>query len=296
MKKWLKYGLILIVVLIVVFVGVSGYMGYSMTRQDRVPLLRNPGDVGLAFEDIVFPDKDGELILKGWFLTGNSNEQVIIMVHGNGGNRDDPTIGTLDIAKALVGHGYNVLMFDLRGCGESEGDMVSGGYHEKKDVLGAVEYVKKRGFNNIGVMGFSLGAVSTLLAAAETEDIDAIVSDSSYADLNDIMGPEFSKRTKAPQFLLKPMLFMIKVIFGVDFSAIRPIDCVPEITPGPIFFIHGEEDDTIPVEHVDRLYQAAENPLNRLWIVPDTNHVRAYITHPEEYISRITDFFDSALK
>ena len=92
------------------------------------------------------------------------------------------------------------------------------------------------------------------------------------------------------------MLFMIKVIFGVDFSAIRPIDCVPEINPRPIFFIHGEEDDTIPVEHAERLYHAVENPLNRLWIVPNTNHVRAYTTNSEEYISNVTEFFDTALE
>jgi len=295
-KKWLRYGLILIVVMIVAFIGVSAYLGYSMTRQERRLLSRNPGDIGLSYETVVFPDIDGELILNGWFLTSDKTEKVIIMVHGNGANRDDPTIGTLDIAAALVEHGYNVLMFDLRGCGESEGAMVSGGYHEKKDVLGAVEYVRKRGFNDIGVMGFSLGAVSSLLAAAETEDIDAVVADSSYADLNDIMEPEFSKRTHAPQGLLRPILFMIRVMFGVDFSAIRPIDCVSEITPRPIFFIHGEEDDTIPVEHAERLYQAAGNPLNRLWIVPDTNHTRAYITQPDEYVSRVAEFFDSALK
>ncbi|MBN2076253.1 MAG: alpha/beta fold hydrolase [Dehalococcoidales bacterium] len=296
MKKWLRYGLILIVIIIVAFIGMSGYMGYSMTRQERVLLVRNPGDVGLAYEEDIFPDIDGEIILRGWFLTSNNSDRVILMVHGNGANRDDPTIGTLDIAAGLVNHGYNVLMFDLRGCGESAGDMVSGGYHEKKDVLGAVEYVRKRGFDNIGVMGFSLGAVSSLLAAAETEDIDAVVADSSYADLNDIMKPEFSKRTHAPQVLLNPILLMIKVMFGVDFNAIKPIDCVREITPRPVFFIHGEEDDTIPVEHADRLYQAAENPLNELWLVPDTNHVRAYITHPEEYVSRITKFFDATLK
>ncbi|HEY94035.1 MAG TPA: alpha/beta fold hydrolase [Dehalococcoidia bacterium] len=296
MKKWLKYGLILLGIIIVAFVGVSGYMGYSMTRQERKPLDKDPGDIGLAYEEVDFPDIDEELILRGWFLTNDGSDRVIVMVHGNEANRDDPSIGTLDIAGALVDHGYNVLMFDLRGCGESEGDMVSGGYHEKKDILGAVEHVRKRGFNNIGVIGFSLGAVSSLLAAAETKDIDAVVADSSYADLNDIMGPEFSKRTKAPQIMLKPMLFMIRLMFGVDFSAIRPIDCVPEITPRPIFFIHGQEDDTIPVEHADRLYQAAENPLNRIWVVPETNHVRSYITHPEEYIRRITDFFDTALR
>ena len=127
----LKYGLILIVILIVAFIGVSGYMGYSMTRQERVPLTRDPGDIGIAYESVSFPSIDKDLTLKGWFLTGNSSERVIIMVHGDGAKRDDPSIGTLDIAAALVNCGYNVVMFDLRCCGESEGDMVSGSYHEK---------------------------------------------------------------------------------------------------------------------------------------------------------------------
>ena len=129
MKKWLKYGLILLGIIIVAFVGVSGYMGYSMTRQERKPLDKDPGDIGLAYEEVDFPDIDEELILRGWFLTNDGSDRVIVMVHGNEANRDDPSIGTLDIAGALVDHGYNVLMFDLRGCGESEGDMVSGGYH-----------------------------------------------------------------------------------------------------------------------------------------------------------------------
>jgi dipeptidyl aminopeptidase/acylaminoacyl peptidase len=295
-NKYLKLGLILILVLIVVFIGVSGFMGYTMTRQDRVELNRDPGDAGLAYEDVSFPDIEEELTLKGWFLTGNSTEQVVIMVHGDGSNRDDQSIRTLDIASALVNHGYNVLMFDLRGSGESGGDMVSGGYQEKNDVLGAVRYIKDRGYGKIGLIGYSLGAVSSLLAAAETEDINAVVADSSFADLTDIMGAEFSKRTKAPQFLLKPILFMIKLMFGVDFAAIRPIDSVPGISPRPIFFIHGEDDDTIPIEHADRLYRAADNYESRLWIVPDTNHVRAYKTHPGEYITKVLEFFDTTLK
>ena len=104
-KKWLKYGLILIVVIIVAFIGVSAYLGYSMTRQERRLLSRNPGDIGLSYEEAVFSDIDGELILRGWFLPVTDSEQAVIMVHGNGANRDDPTIGTLDIAAALVEHG-----------------------------------------------------------------------------------------------------------------------------------------------------------------------------------------------
>lgn len=296
MKKLLKIVLIILVLVIIIFVGISAYLGYSMTRVDRVPVEGNPGLVGLSYEGVSFPSVDAKLTLHGWFIPNTYSRKVVIMVHGNGHNRMDPTIGTLDIASHLVKSGYNVLMFDLRGYGESDGNMVSGGYYEKQDLEGAVNYITERGFNRIGVLGFSLGAVTSLLAAAEDNDINSIVSDSSYADLTDIMKPEFTKRTRAPQFFLKPILYLIKVMYGVDFAAIKPIDCVEQITQAPIFFIHGEEDDTIPVEHANRLFQSSQNPKAQLWIVPGAGHTRSYITHPDEYMHRVIAFFDATLQ
>jgi fermentation-respiration switch protein FrsA (DUF1100 family) len=216
-------------------------------------------------------------------------------VHGNGSNRNVADSGSLNIAGELVRHGFNVLMFDLHGCGESDGNTVSGGYYEKDDLKGAVAYVRQRGYENIGVLGFSLGAVSALLAAAEDTEIDVVVADSSYADLNDIMEPEFAKRTKAPKIFLRPILFMIKIMYGVDFTAIRPIKVVAKIAPRPILFIHGEADDMIPVEHARRLLEASQNPDNILWIVPG-GHTSAYDDYPAEFIDRVTSFFDAALR
>jgi len=296
MKMWHKLLIAVILVVLIVFIGISGYLGYSMTRLERVPLERNPGALGLTYENVSFQSIDDELTLRGWFLSNPDSEQVIVMVHGNECNRDDPSIGTLDIASQLVEHDYNVLMFDLRGCGESGGDMVSGGLYEKRDLEGAVKYLKERDFDHIGVLGFSLGAVTSLLTVAEDKDINAVVADSSFADLGDIMGPEFSKRTKAPAIFLQPILFMIKIMYGVDFNAIKPVESVTGITSTPIFFIHGGEDETIPVEHAYRLKQASQNPRNQLWVVAGAGHARSYITYPEEYIRRVTEFFDAALK
>jgi fermentation-respiration switch protein FrsA (DUF1100 family) len=296
MKKWVRVTLSIVLALLVIFVGISAYMGYSLTRVERVPLTENPGVVGLAYEDVAFPSLDKDLTLRGWFLPGEAGYPAIIMVHGNGYNRDDPTIGTLDIAPQLVESGYNVLMFDLRGYGESDGSTVGGGYLEKRDLDGAVAYIKSRGFYRIGVIGFSLGAVTALLAAAEDQDIAAVVSDSSYADLNDLMEPEFEKRTKAPLIFLHPILFMIKILYGVDFAAIRPVAVVSEIKPRPILFIHGSADTTIPVSHASRLFEAAENPQDELWVVPDAGHTQAYKMHPAEYMQKVTDFFNAALE
>jgi fermentation-respiration switch protein FrsA (DUF1100 family) len=294
-RKWLRVTLSIVLAVLVIFVGISAYLGYSMTRVERLPLTENPNVMGLAYENVAFPSMDEDLTLRGWFLPGEAGYPAIIMVHGNGYNRDDPTIGTLDIAAELVGSGYNVLMFDLRGYGESDGSTVGGGYLEKRDLGGAVTYIKGRGFDRIGVIGFSLGAVTALLAAAEDNDIAAVVSDSSYADLNDMMEPEFEKRTKAPLVFLRPILFMIKILYGVDFAAIRPVAVVSEINPRPILFVHGSDDTTIPVSHASRLFEAAQNPQDELWIVPEAEHTQAYRLHPTEYVQRMTDFFGAAL-
>jgi fermentation-respiration switch protein FrsA (DUF1100 family) len=294
MKKWLKIILSLIVFLAVVFVGVSAYLGYSMTRVARVPVTGSPADYGLTYEDVSFPSLYKGLTLHGWFLPAPDSTRAIIFVHGNGDNRNPQGQGMLDIAASLVGDGFSVLMFDLHGFGESEGNTVSGGYFEKDDLKGAVAYVRQRGCARIGVLGFSLGAVTALLAAGEDKDIDAVVSYSAYADLNDIMEPEFAKRTKAPKIFLHPILFMIKIMYGVDFTAIRPVEAVPKIAPRPIFFIHGETDDMIPVSHAERLYQAAANPADELWVVPG-GHTSAYHDQPDEFIERVTAFFDDAL-
>ncbi len=296
MKKFLKIGLPIILALVVIFVGISGYLGYTMTRTARIPVAGTPASLNLMYEDVSFPSRNEKLTLRGWFLPAANSDRVVIMVHGNGQNRNDPSIGTLDIANELVKHGFNVLMFDLRGYGESDGSTVSGGYYEKEDLEGAVNFVTTRGFEQVGVLGFSLGAVTSLLSAAEDMDIDAVVADSSFADLNDIMGPEFAKRTRAPSFFLKPILFMIKVMFGVDFAAIRPIEAVPEIAPRPVFFIHGELDETIPVAHAYRLFEVSSNPENELWVVTDAGHTKSFKIHPEEYIAKVTAFFDKALR
>lgn len=292
MKWWLKLGLALVLLIVIAFVGISGFLGYSMTRVERIPIEEYPSQWGLMYEEVTFLSRADSITLRGWFLPVQSSERAIIMVHGSEGNRADTSVGMLNIAAGLVQHGYSILMFDLRGHGESDGNRMSAGYYERRDLLGAVDYIKEQGFEDIGVLGFSMGAATALMAAVECDDIDAIIADSSYADLKEMMEPEFSKRTKFPKFFLPPLLVMVKIMYGVDFNAVRPIESVPEIAPRPVLFIHGELDDVVPVAHAYRLQQASLSPQSQLWVVPGAGHVRSYVTHPDEYINTITTFFD----
>lgn len=296
MKKWLKIVLIAVLALAVIFIGGSAYLGYDLTRVKRVPVDADPAGTGLASENVSFTAGGSDLTLRGWLFPVTGTDKIVIMVHGEEQHRADDYIKMLDIAINLVRDGYPVLTFDLRGHGESGGDMISGGYFEREDVGAAVSYVKIRGYNRIAVLGFSMGGVAALLEAGDNPEIDAVISDSAFADLTDMMEKEFKSRAKAPTFLLRPLLFLIKTMYGVDFYAIRPVQALPAIAPRPIFFIHGELDQTIPVEHLHKFEQASHNSANCFWEVPKTDHVRAYADHPLEYMERLTAFLDTALK
>lgn len=296
MKWWLKTIIAVIAIIIVAFLGMTIYIGYTATMVKRVPVEGSPADLGMEYDNVSFKSVPDDLVLRGWFLPSGDSRAVIIMLHGGDMHRADPSINTLGVARGLFDSGFDVMMFDFRGHGESGGERTSAGYNEGKDLRGAVEYVKRRGFERIGVLGFSMGAATALLAAPLCNDIDAIVSDSCYADLAGIMGREFKARTGVPEFFLKPSLSMIKLTFGVDFNAVKPVDSVSGISPRPVFFIHGAEDTFIPLDNVHRLYEASGNPENRLWIVPGADHVQAYNTNPDEYIDKITSFFDEVFE
>ncbi len=296
MKWWLKVILALLLAVIAAFLGISVYLGHSMTAVERLPITETPALCGLDYEEISFPSRVDELTLYGWYIPAEDSDEVIIMVHGAEQHRADPTVKMVDIACGLVEHGYNVVMFDTRGHGESEGDRMSAGYFEVRDLGGAVDYVMALGFEDIGVLGFSMGGATAILTAAEDDNIDVVVSDSAYADLNDMIEPQFAERTSFPTFFLRPLLFMVKMMYGIDFTDIKPVEVVGDIAPRPILFIQGELDDTVPPEHAYSLYEASDNPLNQLWVLPDVGHVEAYASYPEEYMDRVTAFFDDALK
>jgi len=274
--------------------GISVYAAYSMTKVVRAPFEKKPDNLGLKYEDVSFSSRDG-LTLSGWWLAAGDSSRVVVMIHGANGDRADVGIKMLDIAREMVKAGYNVLMFDLRGHGQSEGKHISLGYYEQRDLLGAIDYVKQRGMNKICVIGFSMGAATALMTVANCEQIDAIVADSSFAYLADIVEPQFSKRSSLPKLFIPVILFVAKRIHGIDLSMPKPVDAIRQFTKPPVLIIHGGKDNTVPVEHASILSRASPNPDTRLWIVPEAEHIGSYRARPKEYITQVLSFFDQAL-
>ncbi|MDA1270907.1 MAG: alpha/beta fold hydrolase [Chloroflexi bacterium] len=294
-------GLAGLVTLAVVYGLVSFLIARGVTTADRDPQEDHPANYALKFEDVEFPSRRGDVSLSGWYLPGDDAGPHLIFVHGNGSVRSGD--GAVALAARMVERGYNVLMFDLRGHGSSGGDKVSGGYFEQWDVLGAFDYLVERdggpgGVGQIGLMGFSMGAATSILAAAEEPGITAVAADSPYADASDLIARESARKTPFPEWLVPVFIpaakLMANAIYGIDVGELVPERAVADLGY-PVLVIHGTEDERIPVEHGKRVVAAAEDG-SFLWRAPGVGHVDAFLTFPDEYVSRVTEYFRSRFR
>ena len=294
--SWLLVGAAL------VYLGLSWFIADRLSRPERHHSAVTPDEVGLVYEPVGFESLEDRLRLRGWWMRSPNSERAVILVHGRNSNRSgiEPATGSdgglLRQAKGLVQRGYNVLAFDLRGHGESDGDRCSLGPHERRDVLGAVAYVQSRGIppEAIGLLCHSMGAATCLLAAREAPNLAGIVADSSYARLTDLLVVELPKASGLPAFFNPGILLMHKLIYGIDLSKAAPIDVVSELEP-PLLFIHSESDATIPSEHSRRLWRAAGQAAETLWLVNGPDHNRIFESDPDRYVERVVGFLEHSV-
>jgi pimeloyl-ACP methyl ester carboxylesterase len=280
------------------YTAICGYMALSLTRVEHHALTRSPETYGLAYESVEFPSRVDAVSLRGWLLPASSggSRPPVIMVHGKGSDREAEAGGhTLDIAAHLVRNGRSVLMFDLRGSGQSDGDRFTLGAHEVRDVGGAIDFLSARGLASEGVdlLGFSMGAATSLLLAPTEPQVRAVAEDSGYADLGAILDDQAPKASGLPGFFTPGMVLLARPLLGIDAYAIRPVDGMSTLAVRGtrLMVIHGEADTTVPVANGYRL-AAAYGPAADTYLVPGAGHVGSYQADPGTYLGRLTGFLD----
>lgn len=292
-------GLVLIALLIIF--AIASWVAYNMTLVRKFPNVSqfgHPSQLELAYEDVTFPSRKDKVTLKGWYLPAPPDRRCIIVAAGEEHHRNSPGIKPLRLGRDLVVRGYSVLLFDYRARGESGGKRGSAGDREQWDLLGAMDYVKARGIplEHIGLIGFSLGAGVAIIVAAKEPKIPAIVADSGFVDSVPFLKRVPFYRFYLPSWFAFPIILTGSIFFGANFGKVRPIKEVGKIAPRPIFFIHGAADHVISPQETEELHRASKNPKNPLWIVPGARHVRCYDIGPEEYVQRVTEFFQHYLR
>jgi uncharacterized protein len=231
--------------------------------------------------------------LKGWFIN-SSGDKTILVLHGQSSVKDNYI--NMEVSKALVEHGYDILMFDFRGHGESGGDTGSLGEWETRDIEGALAYLNSKGIPEVGSLGYSMGASAELLAAPDHPEIRAIVADSAFADLFSIVDSERQK-VGVPSFFDSGILFMTKLLYGLDLLDNEPKRAISRLGNQPVLLIHASNDPLIPVSETYELQKAgAANSQLQLWVAPANGHVASFADNREEYLQRVIGFFDEFLR
>lgn len=263
----------------------SFFQSYMIVHPPRRPPIFDPSDYGMSYETVAFESLDG-LELKGWFIPNNQSNSLVIVCHGHGANKGD----VLFAAKFLHNNGYNILLFDFRAHGESEGYLATLGWLEPNDLKAAINYAKNRtNPENIGVIGFSMGGTTAITTAGQISEIRAVVADSAFADRSKLI----RKAVNLP--LLDYIIVFLAQIQGMNMHENLPLDYASEISPSALLIIQGDQDRLVETEDAELLYSKAKQP-KELWLVENTPHVQAYRTQKEEYERRVLEFFGEHLE
>lgn len=242
-----------------------------------------PENRGLTYENVSFSTMDG-LEIYGWYIPPR-NDAVIILAHTVSGNRLD----VLDQAEVLAKQRYGVLLFDLRGHGESEGDITS---VSGEDVLAAIHYLNGRDDLDqvsIGAYGVSLGAINVLEAAAQDENIKAVIVEGlGMTMLEDIPPSDSDDWTRVPY---DAAFILISQLRGLT-APLSMRDAATMNSPRPLLLISagGFSFERRLTAHY---YDAAGEP-KTLWEIPGAQHAEGWSVSQEEYEQRMIEFFNSA--
>ena len=270
----------------------AGYMGLCLLVVFRMTSARpqeaeaTPATAGLGYEEVWLPSTDG-VWLKAWWIPNRDSDRAAILIHGWGGDKSDEHL--LKTLPVYHREGYNVLAIDLRAHGESDGGRRTLGYRETRDALGALAWLKNRGFRpeDIVLHGWSMGG-TTVVRAAPGTGVAAVVEEAGYADLPLLLESAIPRITGLPRLFVPGVLLAGRLWPDFDPWSVQPGREASQLWKEdvPLFVIHSAQDDLIPVEHAKMF--AAAHPEARVWILQDYDHVEAF-PHPE-YEERLRSF------
>jgi len=204
-----------------------------------------------------------QIVLKGWRCdaVGADSKATIVLLHGIADNR-----GSWRGAIArFTRQGFDVVAYDGRAHGESEGDWCTYGYLEKRDLRRVLDVL---GPKPVVLVGTSLGAAIALQAAADEPRVAGVVGAETFSDLRT------TAVERAPFFLTPGIIrraFAIAEQLGaLNLDAVSPVQAAPHVR-APVLLIHGAADVDTPPDHSRRVYAALGGP-KRLLIVPGAGH------------------------
>lgn len=286
LKRSLRIFLGLLAALLFVFVVAVWIVGGKLVAPANRTV--GPPPVDLPFEAISITSGDGNT-LAAWHGPNAAATATVVLLHPIRADRRS----MLGRARFLLDRGYAVLLVDLQAHGESPGENITIGYREKLDVIAAVDFIKKnKPDHQIGIIGWSLGGASTLLASPL--DVDAIVIESVYPTVSDAVYDRVAIRIGPLKHVVAPaLLCQLQPRLGVSPTDLRPIDFIDKVDC-PLLMLAGEADLHTPIAETKRMFAEAVAP-KELVVFPKAEHEDLFEFDRERYVSNVGDFLDANL-
>ena len=288
--KWILFSILGISF---IYLAIGAYAANKVTQVDpnHPKFDKTPGDYGLEYENIDFLARGDNLRISAWFIPNLDADKALILVHGRNASKQNAISGTFPrLGSELHNAGYAILMLDLRAHGDSEGKGYSFGVYERRDVLGAVDWLMDKGFKpgSIGALGISLGGGAVIGAASEESAIGAVILDSTFADINPLIELKWKEESGLPKFFLPGVYLMNQVIKGYNFKEIKPVNEIKSIPPRPVLILHCLVDEEVNYSHAEQLNAAI--PASTFVSFDNCSHAELYRDFPDEYRMTVTSF------
>jgi uncharacterized protein len=244
----------------------------------------------MAAESWQTETEDG-LTLRGIRLPG-TNGRLVVCVHGMNDNWGN----VAEIGNELNRIGYEVLLVDLRGHGESDPARLQMGRSERLDLRAAFAWAKDHGFRpeRVGWLGLSMGASTIVMEAAENSAIGPIVLDSPYGDLPKLLNSQLTLHSGLPRAFNPGILLAAHYIFGVRTDDLIPAESAAKLQGRPVLLFHGDADSIVPIEQAQGIAEAV-GPSCIFLTLPGVEHIECYQFDPSSYINQVDEFFKTHL-
>ncbi|MCP8615942.1 alpha/beta hydrolase [Salirhabdus salicampi] len=309
-KRWVKIGVGIVFILLIINIIGSLYFYDLAIKREKKDFLQGNKDLEVSaeamntflkgdwrewvvnqnFEGMEIESFDG-LKLQGYFLESiEPTNKTVIFAHGYLGRGRDMALYGQYYYEEL---GYNIFLADMRGHGESEGDYIGFGWHDRLDYLKWIDtIIEKKGMDvEIVLHGLSMGGATMAMISGEElpSNVKAIVADSPYSSVYDLFAYQLKRMYKLPEFPVLPTTSLVtNMKAGYSLKEASALEQVKKAEV-PILYFHGSNDTFVPTPMANELYEQTNGETDIMFF-EGANHGEAFAIDKEKYVEKLTGF------
>lgn len=260
----------------------------SLFYQPDRYLYTNPVKMGFNLENVYFKSADGTK-LHGWYLHNKTNPEkpkgLIVHYHGNAQNM---STHFLNLAW-VTNHGYDLLVFDYRGYGTSEGEPEPKGVYE--DSLAAIkkahELYKKNKAQIFVVYGQSLGGALAARSFHDfpyKNDVSLLVLDSTFTNYKRV-----AMQTLQKTWLTWPFSPLAWILISNEYGT---EDLIPQIQV-PTLIIHGKKDHVVSPKNGEGIFNSLTTKEKYFWQIDQGAHIDIFTRKDDKYRTKFLELLEN---